>query len=483
MNILKAIGDPNLFRPFLGDDLSSWKQWGTALRCLYGLKIKPEHHELIKQCTGRDAAELPADGFQTALFLVGRRGGKSRVSAIIGAFEGLFGGHETRLAKGESGIIPVISPTKYQSSIVWKYLSAIFDAPLLKQEVVDERESDKAIVLRNGIEIRILVGDWRTIRGPSVVCAIVDEVCFLGLTEESKVRSDTELIRALRPALLTTKGKLIAISSKYAKRGWAFSQWQRQHGSNKGVSPSFKPTWTTLVWDSPSRVMNPTLSQAEIDLAFAEDPTAARSEFGGEWREDVSQFIERALVELLVVKGRKELLPRPTVSYFAFSDLSGGRHDDAGLSIAHKEGRKVVLDVAKLWRAPFNPHEVIAKQADELKRFGLHRVTGDNYAAAFVADSFKSNGIHYTKSELAKSELYRELLPRLCSAEIELLDDENLVDQLALLERRTRSGGKDTIDHPPGGKDDLANVVAGVAVAASKPKRVIGGWRLTVSAG
>jgi hypothetical protein len=290
----------------------------------------------------------------------------------------LFGGHEKRLAKGESGVLPIISPTRYQSTIVWKYLSAIFDAPMLKEEVVDRKESEKSLLLKNGIEVRIAIGDWRSVRGPSVVCAIIDEACFFGLTEESKVRSDTELVRALRPALLTTKGKLIAISSKYAKKGWAYQTWSRQHGSNKGVSPAFRQTWTTLVWDTPSRTMNPTLSQTEIEAAFEEDPAAARSEFGGEWREDVGEFVPRSLVEKLVIKGRKELLPRSSVAYFAFSDLSGGRHDDAGLAIAHREGRRVVLDLAKVWRSPFNPHEIVRLQANELRRFGGLRVTGDN---------------------------------------------------------------------------------------------------------
>src|SRR5262249_29945771 len=160
-----------------------------------------------------------------------------------------------------------------------------------------------------------------------------------------------ELVRALRPALSTTNGKLIAISSKYAKKGWAYSQWLRQHGSNKGISPSFKPRWTTLVWDSPSKTMNPTLKQPVIDAAFDEDPAAARSEFGGEWREDVSEYVPRSLVESLVIRGRKELLPREGVAYFAFTDLSGGRHDDAGLAIAHREGRKLILDLAKLSKA------------------------------------------------------------------------------------------------------------------------------------
>src|SRR6185295_9192201 len=240
--------------------------------------------------------------------------------------------------------------------------------------------------------------------------------------------------------LATTKGKLICISSKYARKGWAYSTWTKQHGCNKGVSPAFVSAWTTLVWDAPSRTMNPTLSQAVVDAAFLEDPAAARSEFGGEWRDDISGYIERQLVENLVIKGQKELMPRPNITYLAFADLSGGRSDAAALAIAHKEGRKVMLDFLRIFTAPFNPHAAVSEMADELRRFGLRRVTGDNYAAEFVAQAFRSVGIHYTKSDQNKSELYRELLPRLCSGEIELLDNETLVDQIAGLERRTVSG-------------------------------------------
>lgn len=33
------------------------------------------------------------------------------------------------------------------------------------------------------------------------------------------------------------------------------------------------------------------------------------------------------------------------------------------------------------------------------------------------------------------------------------------------MERRTSRGGRDSIDHPPGSHDDLANVIAGAAVS------------------
>ncbi len=482
MNILQAIKDRNLFRPFLGEDLDSWMPWLTALRALYGLPIRSRKgKDLIRQCTGRDPGELPESGFNAALFLVGRRSGKSRIAAVIGTYEALFAGHEERLAKGETGLIPVVSPTRYQSGIVWKYISALFETPLLQKEVVDKRDRERVMVLRNGLEIRILTGDWRTVRGPSVVCAILDELCFFGVTEESKVRSDTELVRALKPSLLTTKGKLIGISSKYARKGWAFQQWRRYHGSNTEF-PTYSPKWRSLVWDTDSKTMNPTLSRKEIDHALEEDPAAAKSEYLGEWRDDVAEFVPRSLIEGLAAPGRKELMPRSGKLYSAFVDLSGGRADDAALAIGHRQeavnGKeaKTVIDFVITWGAPFNPHAIIGEMVQELKRFRINRVTGDNYSAEFTKSGFEGHGIHYEKSDKPKSELYRELLPILCSGGMELLENEKLISQLAGLERRTRSGGKDIIDHPNGGKDDLANTVAGLATVATKPKIRVGAF-------
>jgi hypothetical protein len=57
--------------------------------------------------------------------------------------------------------------------------------------------------------------------------------------------------------------------------------------------------------------------------------------------------------------------------------------------------------------------------------------------------------------------VHRDFLPALNSDVVELLDHPRLGAQLAALERRTARGGRDSIDHPPSGRDDLANAVAG----------------------
>ena len=63
-----------------------------------------------------------------------------------------------------------------------------------------------------------------------------------------------------------------------------------------------------------------------------------------------------------------------------------------------------------------------------------------------------------------KSDIYRDFLPLLNSGEVELLDHTKMINQLINLERRTARSGKDSIDHPPGGHDDLINSAAGVLV-------------------
>ena len=464
MNVIEAIKDEQLFRPFLGDDLSSWKGWLTCLRAIHGLPITSRFgKDFIQQYTGRDPALLPADGFDTALFLTGRRSGKSRMAAVIGAYEAVLGGHESKLSKGERGVVPIISVTRAQSRVVKNYLSSIFETPLLKAEVVDNQR--EGFTLRNGNRIEILAGDFRTVRGYTLLAAIVDEAAFFGTDTDSKVKSDTELVRALKPSLATVSGRCILLTSPYAQLGYCWNAYKKHFGNDASK---------VLVINGPSRAFNPKLPQKVVDDALADDYAAAQSEFLGLFRTDVGLLVPRELVEALVIRNRIELLKHPDIRHSAFCDVSGGRADASAIAIAHKDGRKVVLDFARVWKSPSNPYQVIGEMAHVLRRYGCRKVVGDNYSAEFVAAAFKAVGISYDKAELPKSALYLELLPRLCSGEIELLDNPMLIDQLAKLERRTRAGGKDIVDHPPGSHDDLANAVAGVAVVAGKPRIRLG---------
>ena len=471
MNIIEAIKDPQLFRHWLAPngDLRTWRAWLAALHALYAIPGSSlTASRVTAKATGHSPSTTRRNGpYDVALFLTGRRSGKSRIAATIAAYEATLAGHQRKLAPGEHGVVPVVAPTKAQGRIVRDYLRAIFDLPLLRPELATE--TTDGFTLRDGTRIEIMAGNYRTVRGYTLLAAIIDEAAFFQYEDTAKV-NDTELVRALRPSLATVQGKLIAITSPYARRGWCWTCYKAHHGTqatNGGAA---------LVWQAPSRAMNPTLPQKVVDDALREDMAAAKSEYLAEFRDDVAAYVDRAVVEAATATGTPERLPRPHTTYTAFADLSGGRNDDAALCVAHREGDKVIIDYARRWRPPHSPQAVIEDMSEELRRYGIRRVTGDNYAAEFVAGAFRANGISYKRAELPKSGLYLEFLPRLTSGLVTLPDNPVLVEQLCNLERRTRAGGRDLIDHPPGGHDDLANAVAGVVTTAATPARMVGAF-------
>src|SRR5262249_40729221 len=148
-------------------------------------------------------------------------------------------------------------------------------------------------------------------------------------------------------------------------------------------------------------------------------------------------------------------------------DPSGGSADAMTMAVAHREDDVAVLDCGREVKLPVSPESVVAEYAALLKTYRVTSVRGDRYAGEWPRLGFRAQGIDYLPSGKNKSELYGALLPLLNSRQVDLLDNKRLVSQLLGLERRTARGGRDSIDHAPGGHDDLVNAVAGALVSAS----------------
>ena len=131
-----------------------------------------------------------------------------------------------------------------------------------------------------------------------------------------------------------------------------------------------------------------------------------------------------------------------------------------------------MLDAVRERRPPFSPEDVVEEFAETLRAYRIAKVQGDRYGGEWPREQFSKRGIRYEPAERTKSDLYRELLPLLNSGKVELLDNSRLIAQLCSLERRTARGGRDSIDHPPGAHDDIANAMAG-AIAMIGAKRAV----------
>lgn len=454
MTILEAMHDPALFGPWFKDRMS-WRAWEAFLAALFGLPMDADAAATYRHHTGRTTP--PSTPAREAWMVVGRRGGKSRIAALVAVYLACFRDYTDKLAPGEVGTLPVIAADRKQARVVFKYIVAFLEGvPMLKQMVVNRTK--ETIELSNRVTIEVHTASFRAVRGYSLIGVICDEIAFWP-TDEAGANPDTEILTGLRPGMATIPGAmLIAISSPYARRGQLWENYRR-HFAQDGDP--------VLVWQAPTTAMNPRVDPQVIADAYAADEPAAAAEYGAEFRRDIESFVSREAVDAVVVPGRRELPPMRGMEYVAFVDPSGGSQDSMTLAIAHEENGKAVLDCLRERRAPFNPSEVVADFAATLKTYRISSVTGDRYGGEWPPERFREHDMGYNTAEKTKSEYYLELLPCVNGRQVELLDHPRLIAQLCSLERRTARGGRDSVDHPPGGHDDLINAAAGVLVRAA----------------
>jgi hypothetical protein len=450
VNILDALDDPELFAPhFRGE---TWSAWRAFLAALFALAMDDDQLVLYRHHTGR--TEAPPAPFKEAALICGRRGGKSRVLALIAVFLATVPDYSDRLAPGEVATIAVIAADRRQARGIFRFISGLLrHTPLLAPLI--EAETADSITLTNSVVIEIHTASFRVTRGYSLAAALCDEVAFWRSDESAN--PDEEILAALRPGLSNLGGLLLVASSPYAKRGALYRAFRENFGRDHA---------RVLVWRGTTAEMNPLIDPGIIALAYEEDPASAAAEYGAEFRNDIAAFVAREVVDAGTVPGRFELPPITSANYFAFADPSGGSADSMTLAVAHRDGDLLVLDAVRERRPPFSPESVVEEFAALLGAYGVREVSGDRYAGEWPRERFRVAGIGYELAEKPKSDLYRDLLPELNSGQVELLDLPRLGAQLCGLERRTARGGRDSIDHAPGGHDDLANAVAGALLLA-----------------
>lgn len=446
-NILAALDDPTLFRGLL--DGPSWQPWKAALASLFALPMDDAQLALYRRHTGR--VEQPAAPFREAAFIVGRRGGKSRVLATCATYLATVPDYSPHLAPGEVPVVAIIAADRKQARVILSYISGLLHSvPALEAMILDELA--ERVTLSNGTAIEVHTGSIGAPRGRTFIAVLADELAFWASGDSAN--PDREIVNAVRPGLATfPNSMLLMASSPYARRGVLFDTFSRYYGKDNAP---------VLVWRATTREMNSKIDPRIIEEAFAADPESAEAEYGANFRTDISAFIGRDAVAAVVADGVLEVPPAAGVPYVAFTDPSGGSADSMTLAISHMDPNGIaVLDAVRERKPPFSPEDVTAEFAELLKSYGITRVTGDAYAGEWPRERFATHGISYEVSSRNKSNIYQDFLPALNGRRVRLLDQPRLIAQLCNLERRVSRGGRDSIDHGPGQHDDVANAVCG----------------------
>ena len=457
-SIIETMDHPGFFGPhFQGE---SWTFWRMFLAALFALPMSDDQLALYQRHTGRTAP--PTAPFKEAELVVGRRGGKSRILALIATYLATFHDYIPHLAAGEVATVAIIAADRKQARSIFRYVKGLLTAvPALAAQIQDD--TAEIITLKNRVVIEIATASFRVTRGYTFAAVLCDETAFW--RDETGANPDVEIMRSLRPGLSTIPSAiLLNASSPYRRAGLLWTTFQRHYGRDDA---------RVLVVKASTSEANPKIDPAIIAEAYEDDPESAASEYGAEFRSDIADFVSRAVVEACIDPGIHE---RPSVAaagrYVAFIDAAGGSGSDSmTLAIAHRENGIPVLDAVRERKPPFSPDDVVQEFSGLMKSYRITKAESDKWGGDWVGEAFRKQKIMVVPSALPKSDIYRELLPMLNAHRCSLLDNPRLVQQLCGLERRTARSGKDSIDHAPNAHDDVANAVAGAILMVGTAKQ------------
>src|SRR5262245_34875111 len=279
----KVLADPRLLGAELAP-IETWQTWTIALKAAFALPLTDSEREVFAAISGGRVP--PLKRVRELWCIIGRRGGKSRIAAALACFFALFVKH--KLAGGERGMVLVLAATTEQAKVVFAYVLAFLNSsPVLQKEIASTTRSE--IRLRNGIVIAVHPNSFRSVRGRTLCACIFDEVAFW--RDDTTAVPDLEVYRAVLPALLTTDGMLIGISSPYRRSGLLHAKHKQHYGIDSD---------DTLVVQGSTLTFNRTIDADAIAAQAEADPTAGRSEWDAQFRADITGFLDDELVDAAI---------------------------------------------------------------------------------------------------------------------------------------------------------------------------------------
>jgi hypothetical protein len=165
----------------------------TQIMCMAAMSPDPWQEGVLRT----DASRM--------LLLASRQSGKSSVAAALSL--------HTALSRPRSPVL-LLSPSLRQSSELFRKVLDLFNAA--GRPVPVAAESALRLELANGSRVVALPGDEKNVR------------CFSGvamLVIDEAARVADALYCAVRPMLAVSKGRLVALSTPFGKRGWFHDEW------------------------------------------------------------------------------------------------------------------------------------------------------------------------------------------------------------------------------------------------------------------
>jgi hypothetical protein len=256
------------------------------LTAAFGEELTDDERIIFKQFTDRD--HEPNERVREFAVVAGRRTGKTSglMSSAATYIAGLCDFSDV-LKPAEIGTFLCLAQDQRVARQMLSYIEDNFmRSKMLKSRFV--RRTTDIIELRNNIQIEVRPANSARLRGATYIGVSADELAHWH-TDDGYANPDTQVLGAVRPAMLTTQGMLFMASSPWGRRGVLWDTF------NKNFGPKGKPS--ILVARGTTVQFNPNISQEIIDAELERDPELNSAEYLAEFRSDLEAYVRLEAVE------------------------------------------------------------------------------------------------------------------------------------------------------------------------------------------
>lgn len=458
----------------------------------------------INEVTGN-----PEDVRSNLLLVIGRRGLKTSSIALLISYEiykllRKYNPHQYyNIMAGDEIRFSCIATNKEQATELFSritghiersdYFKRFRNRPTLNYMQLSTEHDVESYGMGGRPSIRVVASpcSGRGLRGHNNMIVVFDEMAYFFEADTSIDRSDRVIYEAVTPSVAKFNspdgqphGRIISISSPGTRSGKFFELYQR----------AFEPDCNDLLMiQAPTWEVDYTLSPKYLRSKFAENPTSYMSEFGAQFSDRISGWIDNEqILRVNIVPGlRTKQLSYERIPHFMGIDI-GLKNDGTAIAITHivrkdtPNGPRdfIELDCADVRYAKdekkehFRPEEIAEWIAGYTKRFFIVKGIMDQYYGLAIVPALFENGIKQIEavhvSRDFSSKVYQNLMSKMLDASLRIPEGEphvqegrktsdlSLVTELLTLQATQHSQYMITVQAPDvkGMHDDLSDAYA-----------------------